>query len=103
MNALLVVSAAISYTLGGYFMKHADGFTQLRPSVAVLALFCFGATLQIFAMRQQEMTNLYIIVLGFEAVCAFLFGTLLLGEAVTWQKVIGGIIVCIGVAVLRQQ
>lgn len=101
MNAILIVSAAISYTVGGYYMKHADGFTQLLPSLAVLALFCLGASLQIFAMRQQEMTTMYIIVLGFEAVCAFLFGTLLLGEALTWQKMVGALIVCIGVAVLR--
>ena len=102
MNALLVISAAISYTVGGYFMKHADGFSQFAPSVAVLALFCFGATLQIFAMRQQEMTTMYIAVLGFEAVCAFLFGTVLLGEAITWQKLLGAVVVCIGVAILRQ-
>lgn len=102
INALLVIAAALSYTAGGYFMKHADGFTQWIPSLTVLALFCVGATLQIFAMRGQEMTTLYIVVLGFEAVCAFMLGTLLLGEAVTWQKLLGAVIVCIGVAILRQ-
>lgn len=102
MNNLLVVAAALSYTLGGYFMKHAAGFTQILPALAVLGLFCLGATLQIFAMRQQEMTSTYITVLGFEAICAFLVGCLLLGEQLTWQKVAGGIIVCVGVALLRE-
>lgn len=102
MYNLFVVAAALSYTLGGYFMKHAEGFTRLPPALAVLGLFCLGATLQIFAMRQQEMTSTYITVLGLEAICAFLVGSLLLGEELSWQKVAGGIIVCIGVALLHE-
>ena len=102
INVFFVISAALSYTLGGYFMKHSDGFTQIAPTIAVLALFCLGASLQTFAMRQQEMTRMYIIVLGFEAICAFLFGTFLLGEVLTWQKLVGSVVVCIGVVLLRQ-
>jgi multidrug transporter EmrE-like cation transporter len=101
MNTLLVVTAALTYTLGGYFMKHADGFAHIVPSLAALALFAVGATLQILAMRQQEMTTTYIAVLGFEAVCAFVVGCMLLGEELTWQKVAGSIIVCVGVALLH--
>lgn len=101
MNALFVIAAALSFTLGGYFMKYADGFSSLLPSLLVLALFGLGATLQTFAMRQQEMTTLYVIVLGVEAISALLLGTLFLGEALTWQKVVGGVIVCAGILILR--
>jgi multidrug transporter EmrE-like cation transporter len=101
MNNMLVVAAALAYTLGGYFMKHAAGFTQLPAALAALALFLVGATLQIFAMHQQEMTTTYIIVLGFEAICAFAVGSMLLGEQLTWQKVAGAIIVCAGVVLLH--
>jgi multidrug transporter EmrE-like cation transporter len=102
MNDLFVIAAALAYTAGGYFMKVADGFTHVAPGLAVLALFCVGATLQMFAMRRQDMTTIYVAVLGFEAVCAFAVGWLLLGETVTWQKVGGAIIVCVGVALLRE-
>ena len=102
MNALFVIAAALSFTLGGYFMKYADGFSRLTPSMLVLVLFCLGATLQTFAMRQQEMTSVYIIVLGVEAISAFTLGTLLLGETLTWQKLVGGVVVCVGVMLLRQ-
>lgn len=101
MNNMLVVAAALAYTMGGYFMKGAAGFTQLPSALAALALFSVGATLQIFAMHQQEMTTTYIAVLGFEAVCAFAVGAMLLGEQLTWQKVAGAIIVCAGVALLH--
>ena len=78
--------------------RHRVVFVML----AMLGLFCLGATLQTFAMRQQEMTSTYITVLGFEAICAFLVGSLLLGEQLTWQKVAGGIIVCVGVALMHE-
>ena len=102
MDNLFVIGAALSYTVGGYFMKHAADFTRIPPMLAVLGLFCLGAMLQTFAMRQQEMTSTYITVLGFEAICAFLVGSLLLGEQLSWQKVAGGIIVCVGVALLHE-
>jgi multidrug transporter EmrE-like cation transporter len=102
MNDLYVIAAALAFTAGGYFMKQADGFTRIVPALAVLALFALGATLQMFAMRRQEMTGTYIAVLGFEAICAFLVGCLLLGEELTWQKVTGGVVVCMGVALLRE-
>jgi multidrug transporter EmrE-like cation transporter len=101
MHHVYVIAAALAYTVGGYFMKEADGFARLGPALAVLGLFGLGATLQIFAMRGQEMTTTYLVVLGLEAVCAFAFGVLLLGEALTWQKVAGSVIVCAGVALLR--
>ena len=101
MNVLYIIAAALAFTVGGYFMKQADGLDRLAPVLAVLALFALGATLQMLAMRQQEMTGTYLAVLGFEAVCAFVIGCLLLGEAVTWQKVAGSVVVCAGVALLR--
>jgi multidrug transporter EmrE-like cation transporter len=54
MHNLLIIAAALAYTLGGYFMKEADGFTRVVPGLAVLLLFCVGATLQIFAMRSRR-------------------------------------------------
>ena len=101
MNTLYIIAAAIAFAAGGYFMKQAEGFTRPAPVLAVLILFALGATLQMLAMRQQEMTGTYLAVLGFEAVCAFVIGSLLLGEQVTWQKVAGSLIVCAGVALLR--
>lgn len=102
MNLLLTILAALLYTIAAYYMKEANGFAQWMPSFMVFALFCVGAVFQIYAMRQQEMTGLYLIFLGIEAICAFLFGAFLLGESITWQKVTGGIVVCLGVILLRQ-
>lgn len=101
MNLFLTILAAVLYTFAAYFMQQAEGFARWTPALLVFALYCLGAVIQIHAMHQQEMTGLYLIFLGIEALCALLFGALLLGEVVTWQKVVGGLVVCAGVVLLK--
>ncbi|MEZ4867594.1 MAG: SMR family transporter [Caldilineaceae bacterium] len=101
MNLLLLLTAALSYSIGGYFMKLSDGLTKGGPTAVVLALFCFGAVLQTIAMRHMEMTATYIIVLGLEAVTALLLGLFLLGETISLLKLFGILLVAGGVALLR--
>lgn len=101
METILLIAAAFSYSIGGYYMKLAEGLTKGGPAVLVLGLFCLGATLQMFAMRQTEMSANYIMVLGFEAMTAVLVGIFLLNEGVTATKLLGVLIVALGVAVLR--
>jgi len=101
MNLVLVLSAAITYSIAAYFMKVSEGVTRLGPAALVMILFCLGALIQMLAMRQREMSTLYIISLGFEAIGVFVLGVFLLGENVSPNKVIGALIICIGVAILR--
>jgi small multidrug resistance pump len=102
MNTMfLLVVAAISFSIGGYFMKLSDGLTHSLPTALVLGLFCLGALLQTLAMRHTEMTNTYILVLGLEAITALGLGLFFLGEGVTLTKFIGIMLVVGGVAILR--
>ena len=101
MNTLLLIVAAFSYSVGGYYMKLSDGLTKGVPTTLVLGLFCLGALLQTIAMRHAEMTITYIMVLGLEALASLLLGLLFLGEGITVMKLIGVLLVGIGVVVLR--
>lgn len=101
MNTLLLIVAAFSYSVGGYYMKLSDGLTKAGPTTLVLGLFCLGALLQTIAMRHAEMTITYIMVLGLEAIASLLLGLLFLGEGITLMKLIGVLLVGIGVVVLR--
>lgn len=101
MNTLLLIVAAFSYSVGGYYMKLSDGLTKGGPTTLVLGLFCLGALLQTIAMRHAEMTITYIMVLGLEALASLLLGLLFLGEGITLMKLIGLLLVGIGVVVLR--
>lgn len=101
MNSFLLITAAVSYSVGGYYMKLSEGLTRGTPTIVVLVLFGLGALLQTIAMRHTSMSITYTIVLGIEAITALLLGVFLLGEGVTLMKVAGIGLVCLGIVVLR--
>ena len=101
MFTALTCLAALSFSIGGYFMKLSAGLTQLRPTVLVFLFFALGAGLQTLAMRDHQMAVTYIIVLGLEAITAFSLGVLFLKEANSLAKLAGVGLVLAGIVVLR--
>lgn len=101
MVTVLVVAAALLYTVGGYCMKLSQGFAVVAPSIGVFACFCAGAALQTLAMRTEPMTVTYVVVLGLEAVVAYLLGAVLLHEPTSAAKLAGVTLVVAGIALLR--
>jgi small multidrug resistance pump len=97
----MVIAAAVSFALGGAVMKFADGLRNPHPSMIVFILFVLGAALQIVAMRDTELSVTYLVVLGLEAVISFSFGILVFRESVSLLKVVGAVIVVLGIVVLR--
>ena len=103
MSLLLSLFAAGAYTVGGLFMRKADGFTHALPGVMVFGCFCLGAALQTLAMKRSELSVNYILVLGLEAALALLLSIAWLGEAVSPLKLAGLALVLAGVMCLRLQ
>ena len=101
MFTILTCLAALSFSIGGYFMKLSAGLTQLRPTLLVFAFFTLEAGLQTVAMRGQQMAITYIVVLGFEAIAAFTLGVLFLKEGSSLTKFVGVGMVLAGIVVLR--
>jgi small multidrug resistance pump/quaternary ammonium compound-resistance protein SugE len=101
MYTLLVVSAALLYSVGGYFMKLSRGLTDALPTTLVFVCFGAGAALQTLSMRNESMTVTYVIVLGLEAVIAYLLGTLALQEPTGLSKVTGIVLIVAGIALLK--
>ena len=101
MFTVLTGLAALSFSIGGYFMKLSAGLTQFRPTVLVFAFFAVGACLQTVAMRGEQMSITYIVVLGFEAITAFSLGIFLLNEQSSFTKVAGVGLVLAGIVLLR--
>jgi small multidrug resistance pump len=97
----MILSAAMSFALGGAVMKYADGLRNPQPSMIVFILFVLGAALQIVAMRDTELSVTYLVVLGLEAVISFSFGIVVFKESVTLLKTVGALIVVLGIVVLR--
>ena len=102
MQLVLSSVAALSFTVGGIFMKHADGLQNACAAALFLLLFAFGAASQSQAMRGAGWAT-YIVVLGLEAALALAFGTLLFAEPVTLRKIVAMVLIVSGIALLRVQ
>jgi multidrug transporter EmrE-like cation transporter len=103
MFTTLTGLAALSFSIGGYFMKLSAGLTQLRPTVMMFAFFSIGAVLQTIAMRNEQMAITYIVVLGFEAITALGLSLFLLNESASPSKLAGVALVVAGIVLLRSE
>ena len=101
MYLVLVLIAAISFTVGGIYMKLAAGFSQLIPSLLVYLFFVIGASLQTLAMHKAELGVTYIFGLGIESVLALLFGVLIFKENYSFLKLLGLSLIVAGMIFLR--
>jgi multidrug transporter EmrE-like cation transporter len=101
MYFIVVLLAAISFTIGGIYMKFSQGLTELIPSLLVYFFFILGASLQALAMRDTSLGMTYVIVLGCEAVLALLFGVLLFKENYSLFKLLGVSLIVTGITFLR--
>jgi multidrug transporter EmrE-like cation transporter len=101
MFTVLTCLAALSFSLGGYFMKASAGLTEFRPTLLVFAFFIAGASLQTIAMRGQQMVITYIAVLGLEAIAAYSLSVFFLKEGSSIARLGGVALVLAGIAVLR--
>jgi multidrug transporter EmrE-like cation transporter len=75
--------------------RDTDGQGRDDRSQAMFGLVMLGAVLQTIAMRHETMTTTYVIVLGLEAVTAFLLGVVFLNEGTSLAK-LGGIGLIVG-------
>lgn len=101
MYLLMVLAAAVSFTVGGIFMKFSQGLSYLIPSLLVYFFFCTGASLQTLATGKSDLGGTYIFVLGLEAILALLFGVLLFKENYSFLKLLGVSLVVTGIIFLR--
>ncbi len=101
MTLLFSVLAASAYTVGGVFMRKAEGFAHALPSVMVFTCFGVGAALQTLAMKRSEVSVNYVLVLGLEAGLAVLLGVAWLGEAFSPLRLAGLALILAGVIFLR--
>lgn len=98
---VLAILAALSYSIGGCFMKLSAGLTHFRPTLLVFMFFAAGTCLQTVAMQGEQMSVTYIVVLGFEAITALSLSVLLLNESGSCTKLAGVGLVLIGIVLLR--
>lgn len=97
----MVILAAVGFASGGAAMKFADGLQNVSVSLIVFMLFVAGAALQTVAMRGTDLSVTYLVVLGLEAVLSFGLGVIVFREHFSLLKLLGALIVVLGIFVLR--
>lgn len=102
LEVLLAFLAAVSFSVGGVFMKLSEGMSRPLPSAAFLGLFVLGAVLQALALRRTDLGVVYIAVLGLEAALTLVFSVLLFREALSVARVVAVLLIVAGVVLLRR-
>ncbi len=97
--ALLI--AGLLEIVWAYFMKQSHGFTRLWPSVATIAFMVVSFGLLSFSMKTLPMGTAYVIWTGIGAVGAFIVGVALLGESLSWMRILAAILVVSGLVLFR--
>ena len=102
-SLMMALIAALCFTVGGIFMKLSDGLTKLWPSVAIFVLFAVGAILNtLLVKRGGELGAAYTVIVGLEAVLAFVFGVIFFGEDRSWPRLLGVALIMGGLLLLRK-
>ena len=82
-------------------LKTSEGFTRLWPSVFTLVTAVGSFVLLALAMRQLPLGTAYAVWTGIGAVGAFVFGIIMLGEAVTVARIASAALIVIGLIGLK--
>ena len=98
----LMVAAALTFTIGGVFMKWSQGLTQPLPTLAMIILFVIGAGLLTLSIDVRgQLGPAYLIVLGLEAVLALAFGAFLFGENASPPRLFGLALLIVGMILIE--
>lgn len=101
MSWFLLLIAGLLEVAWAAGLKTSEGFTRLWPSVftVVTALVSFG--LLAMAMRQLPLGTAYAVWTGIGAVGAFVFGIVMMGEAVSAARIASATLIVLGIVGLK--
>ncbi|CAH2807870.1 MAG: small multidrug resistance family (SMR) protein [uncultured Caballeronia sp.] len=83
-------------------LKTSEGFTRLWPSVFTLVTTVGSFVLLAMAMRQLPLGTAYAVWTGIGAVGAFVFGIVMLGEAITVARIASAALIVVGLVGLKR-
>jgi quaternary ammonium compound-resistance protein SugE len=101
MAWISLLIAGLLEIVWAYFLKQSHGFTRLWPSLATLAFMAGSFGLLSFAMKTLPMGTAYVIWTGIGAVGAFVVGVVVLGENLSWMRVLAAVLVVAGLILFR--
>jgi quaternary ammonium compound-resistance protein SugE len=101
MSWILLFVAGLLEVAWAAGLKSSDGFTRLWPSVFTIVTAVGSFVLLAMAMRQLPLGTAYAVWTGIGAVGAFIFGIVMMGEALTVARVASATLIVVGLVGLK--
>lgn len=93
--------AGILEVVWAYYMKLSDGFSRPGPTVVTFVAMFFSFGLLAYAMRSLPLGTSYTVWTGIGAVGAFVVGIVVLGEAVTFARMLAATLIVAGLVLMK--
>ncbi|MFM0568269.1 quaternary ammonium compound efflux SMR transporter SugE [Paraburkholderia caledonica] len=101
MSWILLFVAGLLEVAWAAGLKSSDGFTRLWPSLFTIVTAVGSFVLLAMAMRQLPLGTAYAVWTGIGAVGAFIFGIVMMGEALTVARVASAALIVVGLVGLK--
>src|ERR1700760_3443274 len=101
MSWILLFIAGLLEVAWAAGLKTSEGFTRLWPSVFTVVTALGSFVLLAMAMRQLSLGTAYAVWTGIGAVGAFIFGIVMMGEALTVARVASAALIVVGLIRLK--
>lgn len=98
---ILLVIAGIFEIVWAFSLKQSDGFTRLIPSVVTVVMMIASFGLLSLAMHTLPLGTAYTIWTGIGAVGAFVVGIVVLGEQLSFMRVIAAALIVSGIVLMK--
>lgn len=101
MAWVYLLIAGVFEVIWAYLMKQSDGFSKTLPSILTIIFMIGSVILLSFSMRSLPLGTAYTIWTGIGAIGAFLVGIFLLGEQVTFTRIIAALLIVCGLILMK--
>jgi quaternary ammonium compound-resistance protein SugE len=101
MSWFLLLIAGLLEVAWAAGLKTSEGFTRLWPSVFTVMTALGSFALLTLAMRHLPLGTAYAVWTGIGAVGAFIFGIVIMGEALTMARVASAALIVVGLIGLK--
>ncbi|WDD94760.1 quaternary ammonium compound efflux SMR transporter SugE [Burkholderia sp. FERM BP-3421] len=101
MSWVLLFVAGLLEVAWAAGMKSSAGFTRLGPSIFTIVTALGSFILLAIAMRELPLGTAYAVWTGIGAVGAFIFGIVMMGEAVSVARVASALLILVGLIGLK--
>ncbi|MGF6779106.1 quaternary ammonium compound efflux SMR transporter SugE [Paraburkholderia sp. GAS334] len=101
MSWILLLIAGLLEVAWAAGLKSSEGFTRFWPSAFTIVTALGSFVLLAMAMRQLPLGTAYAVWTGIGAVGAFIFGIVMLGEALSVARVVSAALIVFGLVGLK--